>query len=110
VGDGSCISMNEFVKTFYDQAQAWLPTKTMILSGLTISVTANGSTYYKKGSLGGYEPEQVQSVSCETTALASGKEDLTGQQCTIDGAPWRIAKMNIGTSITHIDLISIDED
>jgi hypothetical protein len=102
--------MNEFVKTFYGQAQEWLPTKSMILAGITIPVTANGSTYYKKGSLGGYEPEENQSVSCDTTLLPAGKEDLTGNQCTIDGAPWRIAKINIGTSITHIDLISVDED
>ena len=102
--------MKDFVDTFYAQAQAWLPTKTMILSGLTISVTANGATYYKKGSLGGYEPEQVMPVSCETNDLPTGKEDLTGLQCTIDGAPWRVAKVDIGASITQLDLISLDED
>ena len=102
--------MNEFVKTFYSQAQAWLPTKSMILAGITIPVTANGETFYKKGSLGGYAPEENQSISCDTTLLPAGKEALTGQQCTIDGAPWRVAKVNIGTSITHIDLISVDED
>jgi len=102
--------MNEFVKTFYNQAQAWLPTKSMILAGLTIPVTANGATYFKKGSLGGYEPEQVQSISCDTALLPAGKEDLTALQCTIDGTPWRIAKVDIGASITQLELISIDED
>lgn len=102
--------MNSFVKTFYDQAQAWLPTKSMILGGITIPVTANGATYFKKGSLGGYEPEQVQNISCDTTLLPAGKEDLTGLQCTVDGTPWRIAKVDIGTSITQLELISVDED
>ena len=49
-------------------------------------------------------------LSCETDDLPAGKEDLTGLQCTIDGAPWRIAKVDIGASITQLELISIDED
>jgi len=102
--------MNDFIAQAYEQAKDYLPSKVMIVGGITISVTANGSTYYKKGSLGGYEPEQVQQVSCTTSELPAGKEDLTGQRVTVDGDYWRVAKMNIGASITHIDLVSVDEN
>ena len=102
--------MNDFVEAAYAQAQQWLPTKTMILAGLTISVTANDETHYKKGSLGGYAPEDEQTVSCVTSDLPANKAELTNQQCTIDGEPWRVGKVKIGASITHLTLMSIDEN
>jgi len=102
--------MNDFIEDAYAQARDYLPSKQMIIAGRSVCVTANGSTYYKKGSLGGYEPEQTQQVSCVTSELPEGAEDITGQRVTINGEPWRVAKVTTGASITHIDLVSVDED
>lgn len=102
------MSIDAFFVRHLDELDSALGVVTMTYGGQSFSVVMDMIDYATEGAMGGMEGDIKASVTAQAADVTS-PNNLLHKRVTVDGSPYRVARVAVGSVSVRFDLADVNQ-